>query len=394
MLDRYIFCGYWLYFNGIRSIFGEIRELDYIGFCLILFGLARFIGKSRFFLKITWIASIFFLPLIVVIVFNPTVYIVFNIVKLLIAFLYFTIYLKTIKFGRIEWLSFAIPLVVSFYYFVNPRDVSLYQLSLGRFSGISDPNFTSLSLLIAMVGCFGYFYSCNSSVKKNCALCAMVFCAMGIVITASRAGFIGLSIAIMLFLLIEKKVWCVSILCSVVMFIFASILSNFSIELPLVFSRFYDHGGNFESIFQNTSSRDILSELAWSRICSDDWFVGGGPRNVSLLFRGDMYVPHNSFLDIGLAYGRFPFYFYSAIVVMLLILNLWEVRKISRCKNFSEKESLLIAIFFLSLLPMYLSLSAGLTLGFVFWVTLGSYPLLCNTHSLLKINNRQLFLRK
>jgi len=361
---------------------------------LVVYGLLRLISVKKMTfrivlnLRLVGRVTLLFCPLILVVLLDPSSYILLYVIKMYIVVLYLTLYFKSMRFTHIEWICFAIPLVVSMYYFMYPRVSDFYQLSLGRGSGISDPNFTSLSLIYSMCGAFGVFALAKAKNVKMTALIIVMLCFAGVLYTASRAGFLGASVAVCLFFVFGKRIRSAGMVAVLAVFFVIVNLSGVSHNMPLVFQRFMPSGGwGLESVVENSSGRDILADRAWRKISHGDWFVAGGPRNVTLFSGDKKNVPHNSFLDIGLAFGKFPFYFYSTLLFLLFVLNIWEVSKTWRCRNTQEKKTMLVTTLFLSLLPMYLSLSAGMSMGFQLWTVLGAYPLLNKSTVMSKDNN-------
>jgi hypothetical protein len=211
---------------------------------------------------------------------------------------------------------------------------------------------------------------------KVVALVAVCVCVIGVVLTGSRSGFISSMIALSLFLVIERKIRYASVAAASIVFIMGSnSVWGFLSELAVI-QRLQDLFGAYDPVMSVSLERSF-TELAWYKVQSGEWFIGGSPLKVSewstfLVIN----VPHNSLLDIGIAFGKASFYFYGALLMGLLLVNLWIVVANWRCRNPEQKNMLLTPMIFLSLTPMYMSLSAGLAMDFILWMALGAYPLL------------------
>lgn len=377
--DRNIFCGYWLYFNGVRGLFGNAKILDVLAMSLLALGLIRLISGGRLNFSIVIKVSIFLTPLFVAVIVDFDLYVLMYVLKVYVVSLYFVLYLKSNKLSLVEYICFSLPLIVSLYFFSFPRSEDMYLISQGRLSGISDPNFTSLSLIYAMCGAFGIYLMTQIDRTKVAALVTVFVCFCGVVLTASRGGFIGATIAVGMFFLSGKKIRTFGLLLMVLIVIFSATQMFDLGDGPLVLQRFLGDGGGISSVLENSSARNYLAEIAWDRIFRDEWFVGGGPRRVSafgMLTGTATAVPHNSFLDIGLAFGKASLYFYVLILLILSFMNVKIFYANHMRRNLDETSKVLSSILFLSLMPMYLSLSAGMTMHFVFWLSIGVYPYL------------------
>lgn len=373
-MDRIIFCSYWLYFYGLRGLLGEIRLFDYMGMTLVSLGLMNLIYTKRLQPQIIMWVSILCCPLFLAALLNPSIYIILYVIKMYVVALYFASYFKVMRLTMFEFACFTIPVVVSIYFFVNPRSLAEVYLLKGRMAGISEPNFTSLSLIYAMGGAFGVYLLTKVRRVKLLVVATALVCFSGVVLTASRAGFIGSAIALCLFLVSQKKMK-YAIVAMVVAF---TIIGWSSIESSLnrvtIFQRLQTYISSPDPLMAITSER-VFTKMAWEDVRQGEWVLGGGPRRVGdwgKYFR----VPHNSFLDVGLAFGKASFYFYAALFVALLFVNLKGLLENWRCREHGEKINMVAHILFLSLLPMYMTLSAGMSMGFTLWLVLGAYPLL------------------
>ena len=382
-MNRTIFCAYWLYFYGFRGVFGGMRVLDQLGMSLAVLGLINLLSTERLNFRLVGWVAILLCPLALAAILDPSIYIILYVFKIYVVAIYFTGYFKSMRLTLVEFVCFAVPVVVSVYFFLYPAASAKVYLLKGRMIGISEPNFTSLSLIYAMCGAFGIYVLTKIKWAKVTAIVITLICFVGVVLTASRAGFIGVTIALCLFLIIEKKARYVLVVATIITALYPT--DNFKYR-PVVFQRFQASTGGFDAFMANTSGRDRFMELAWDEIHRREWFIGGGPKRVSKWGKyRSVRVPHNSLLDVGLAFGKASFYFYGALLIALLAVNLQVVMVNWRCRNYEEKNKLLTPIFFLSLLPMYLSLSAGMTMGFILWMVLGAYPLFDASPKLVKV---------
>jgi hypothetical protein len=373
---RAFFCAFWLYFYAFREVLGGTRLLDYLGMSFLVLGLINLVSNRLLNLRLVGWVTVSLCPIILAAFLDPNMDTIIFMFKTYAVALYFTAYFKSMRLTIVEFVCFAVPVVVSVYFYLNPRPYDMEFLLHGRMSGVSEPNFTSLSLIISMSGAFGIYLLARMRRAKVVASVAVCICVIGVVLTGSRAGFISLMIALSLVLVIEKKIRYASLAAaSVAVIIGSNSVWGFLNEL-LVFQRLQGFLSAYDPIMTIISERNFM-ELAYYKIHSGEWFIGGSPQQVSewSIF-SRINVPHNSLLDIGVAFGKASFYFYSALLVALLLVNLWIVVANWRCRNQEEKSMLLTPMLFLSLLPMYMSLSAGMTMGFILWMVLGAYPLL------------------
>ncbi|KQC07391.1 MAG: hypothetical protein APR62_06465 [Smithella sp. SDB] len=374
-MTRIIFCTYWLYFFGLRYVLGGVRLLDYIGMSLVVLGLMNLMHNRLINWRFVGWVILLMCPMFIAAILDASEYIILFLLKSFLVVLYFTCYFKSMRLTIVELVCFTIPVAVSVYYFLYPRVADEVHLLAGRLTGIDEPNFTSLSLIYALCGAFGIYILRHMKLAKMGALLIATICLFGVVLTASMSGFIGAIIALCCFLVIEKRKSLVIALAAVIIALnlSATYLSNL-----VVIQRFQD------IIFPNATvvnklygGRDRLAELAWSSISSGDWFFGGGPQRLNEWGSYISFaVPHNSLLDIGIEFGRASFYFYSAMFVIFLVMNVRTIVRNRQCRNYEEKTAILAAMLFLSLIPMYLSLSTGMAMTFILWMVLGAYPLL------------------
>lgn len=368
LVHRAIFCAYWLYFYGFRGVLGGIRVLDYLGMYLVLFGLIWLVVTKRLNWRlVVWVITLT-CPLFIAVVLDPSIYVILFVFKTYLVALYFTLYVKSLRLTIVEFVCFAVPVVVSVYFFLHPRPSDELDLLAGRMAGISEPNFTSLSLIYSMCGAFGIYVLSGMRRAKVAAIVTVLVCLIGVILTASRSGFIAATLALSLFLVIEKKMRYIGVIVVVPAVLIIAFNPGFvSQNEPLVIRRFQNAPEN----------RSYLFERAWDEIYSNKWFIGGGPRRVSEWSKSNnISVPHNAPAGIGVAFGKGSFYFYSILIMALLALNtvVIAIRRISI--NERNKETLLASVCFLSLFPMYMFLSAGLGMDFILWMVLGAYPLL------------------
>ena len=372
-MNRKIFCVYWLYFYGARGLFEGMRMLDYIAMSLVVLGLVGLVITKKLNLGLVAWITMLCSPLILAVFFDSSLDSIFFVLKTYVLALYFACYFKSMRITRVELVCFAIPFVVSLYVFIYPGDSGVSMALEGRMSGISEPNFTSLSLIYSICGAAGIYIITKTKRVKFAAMLIMFVCFCGVILTASRGGFIGVTIALCLFLIFIKKwryVGLVAILAAIMIALNGGVAFQ---NAPLVVERFLNPVGGPDTVID--SGRDSLLALAWVDINQGDWLISGGPQRVTEWATGAL-VPHNSLLDIGLAYGKASFYFYSALLAVLLVLNVWVVAKNWPGKSKKDKFILLAPMLFLSLLPMYMSLSAGFAMDFILWMVLGAYPLL------------------
>lgn len=389
LMNRVIFCTYWLYFNAFRGVLGGMRLLDYLGMSFVGLGLINLLRTRLLNWKLVGWVTILLWPLALAAIVDPSTDTTIFVIKTYVVALYFVCYFKSERLTIVELVCFAVPVVVSVYFFLYPRPSDNWLLFQGRMSGLSEPNFTSLSLIISMCGALGVYVLTSMRRAKVAAIVVASVCCFGVILTASRAGFIGATIALCLFLAIEKKILYAGLgVVTVAIIMGLNEVGGFLNEFT-VFQRFQgSFNGNNPAM--SVISERSFTELAWHTVQSGKWFIGGGPQYVSEWSTNlRINVPHNSLLDIGVAFGKAGFYFYSALLVVLLIVNLRVVASNWRCRNQEEKGKLLAPMLFLSLLPMYMFLSAGLTMGFVLWMVLGAYPLLHATPKLAKAPSKK-----
>lgn len=374
-MNRAIFCTYWLYFFGFRGVLGHVRLLDYMGMSLVVLGLMHLLFTRLLNWRLAGWVTILFCPLFLTVIFDPSIYIALFVLRSYVVALYFACYFKSMRLTIVELVCFAIPLVVSVYYFQYPRPLDELYLLKNRMAGISEPNFTSLSLIYVMCGAFGTYVLTGMKRVKVTSIMVAIAAFLGVILTASRAGFIGATIGLCLFMVIEKSIRYAVGVSAVAAVIIALDSGGDLLNKFVVFQRFQGATGLMAVISQRP-----WMELAWNSIYNGEWFIGGGPIRVSEWGIG-LAVPHNSFLDIGIEFGKASFYFYSAIFIVLLVVNVLAVGRSWRCRDHEEKVALLTPLLFLSLLPMYMTLSTGMTMIFIQWMVLGAYPLL---HTALK----------
>jgi hypothetical protein len=323
--------------------------------------------------RLAWWLTIPLLPLALAAASDPSMNVVLFIFKTYVVALYFAVYLQSMRLTIVEFVCFAIPVMVSFYFFLYPRASDM----MGRLSGISEPNFTSLSLIIAMCGAFGIYELTKARRVKFIALATALICITGVILTASRAGLVGTAIALCLFLVIRGRKRNATMILAVVAVIMIFDLQTVLIDNVYVLQRIQDSLGKGDMAGAYTSER-YYTERAWNTVQSGDWFIGGNPRQISeSSHEAGIPVPHNSLLDIGLTFGKASFYFYGALLVVLLGINLRCIlSKKWRQRTQNDRGIIVAPILFISLFPMYMSLSAGLAMDYVLWMVLGAYPLL------------------
>lgn len=372
-MHRYLFCAFWLYFYGFRAILGSMRFMDYIGISFLLVGLLGLISKKKISFRIVMQVLMMFSPIIISAIVNPNSDVLFFLLKMYVITLYFVCYFKSMRLTSIELACFTFPVVISVYYFLNP-----ITPAESRLSGLGDPNFTSLSLIISMCSAFGIYILSKKKLVNVLMIIVISICCWGVLLTASRAGFIGVIIALCLFLAIKKSKW-YTFSAVVAAAIIVAFNSDVLIDITnrfFVFERFQALSSGHGSLLETIGTERSFTELAWDTVRSGEWFIGGGPRLVIEWAEMFRYVPHNSLLDIGLAFGKASFYFYSGLIVVLFIVNVLSLLKNQRNMNNTVKDNLLTSLLFLSLIPMYMSLSVGLTMSFILWMVFGTYPLL------------------
>ena len=291
------------------------------------------------------------------------------------------------KITVIELICLVFPLLISLYYFLYPSGYQLAYLPQGRMAGIDEPNFTSLSLIISMCAALGVYILKEQKYLRVATIVVVFICFWGILSTASRAGFFGGIVAVCSFFVVKKFRWYISI-GVVVIAVFAVLNANAIMDIAgrfLVFGRLQSLSSAHKGLIGAIIDERPFMAYAWDTVNHGKWFIGGGPNLVIQWADLFQHVPHNSLLDIGLAFGKASFYFYSALVILLLIINLLSIGINRICKNSVEKGAQLTPLFFLALTPMYMFLSAGLSMSFIFWLALGSYPLLHPSSHLRKV---------
>lgn len=358
--------------------------MDYIGISFLLFGLFGMISNRKVRFRVGMQVFMMFSPIVIAAIVNPTADALFFLLKMYIVALYFVCYFKSMRLTKVELVCFTLPVLISMYYFFHP--VASYGLSHleGRLSGIGDPNFTSLSLIISMCGAFGIYMLTKKKMVKILIMTVVVICCWGVLMTASRAGFVGAMVALCLFLIIRKIRWYVSAAVIATALLIA-LNSNIIVDIThnlFLFERFQSLSGEHESVVESVVEIRPFTERAWNTVQNGKWFIGGGPRLVAEWAENARFVPHNSMLDIGLAFGRASFYFYSGFIVVLFFVNVFKFAENIRHPERGGTDYLLTSMLFLSLLPMYMFLSVGLTMSFILWLVIGSCPLL---HSSLRL---------
>jgi len=245
-------------------------------------------------------------------------------------------------------------------------------------TGIDEPNFTSLSLIICMCGAFGVHMLKKKNWVKVLMIIVIIICCWGVILTASRAGFIAVIVALLLLPVIKKVKWYFSLILIIV-----AILIGFNSDSLInvtnkfvVFERLQVLSSKYDSLADTIIKERPFTERAWDTVLHEECFIGGGPQRVNEWSLYNRVVPHNSFLDIGIEFGRASFYFYSLLLIILTYINISVILKNRNNRNQKDKSVLVSPMFFLTMLPMYMFLSAGMTLTFIFWMTLGAYPLL------------------
>jgi hypothetical protein len=371
---RIIFCSFWLYFNAFRGILGHIRFLDYLSIFLVPIGLIMLASAGKMTSKMIQWVTILICPLVVASIVDPSIDIFLFVLRSYMVALYLTIYFKTMRLTIVELACFVFPVVISAYYFLNPRYSDYVVLLQGRMSGIDEPNFTSLSLIISMCGAFGIHMLTKRKWLKVAVIAIAFICFLGVVLTVSRAGFIGATIALCLFLIIVKRKWYASVIATVAIVII--VLSSGSVlhHMSVVPERFQMITGKQNLLTAIIYERPFM-ERAWHTVQHGEWFSGGGHQRVIEWGAYNLGVPHNSLLDVGIEFGKASFYFYGVLFVVLLFVNVFVIVINRRFEN-HDMHMLLTPMFFLSLLPMYMFLSAGMTMSFILWMILGAYPLL------------------
>jgi O-antigen ligase len=379
-MDRALFCIYWLYFAVIRVIIGdEWRVLDYLAMSLIVFGLMRLIAKKLLNLRLVVWVTILLSPLFIADILHPGADSFLFFIKTYTVAIFFSCYFKVMRITKIELTCFMIPVVVALFFFINPEAISGQYQREGRFAGLWDPNFTAQYLILSLCSAIGLYQSTTIGrrVKKAVILVALA-CSFGVLLTASRAGFIGLLIALCLILVMSQRIRYANVIAvAAIASAGTNLISTFTGSLA-IFDRLTTTLGLADPVSGAINER-YYTEMAWYQVQAGEWFIGGSPTvasEYSKSFSASVGTPHNSLLDIGIAFGKASFYCYAALLVALLVVNVWVVAANWRCRNAQEKSALLTPMIFLSLLPMYMTLSAGLAMDFILWIVLGAYPLL------------------
>lgn len=377
-VHRIIFFAFWLYFFAFRGILGRIRLIDYFAFFLVPIGIVLFILNKKAPTKIIKWVSIITLPIIIPALIDPSEYILLFVLKLYLAALYFAIYFKIMKLSYIELMLFIFPFVISIYYFFFPRPEDYIYLMQNRMAGISEPNFTSLFLIISMCGAFGIHLLINKRSIKIFMIIIVLICCYMVILTASRAGFVSAIIALSLFAIIKKIKWYI-VTPLIIFAIYIGLNLNVINEIMdriFVFTRFQSLFKRSDSLIETLILERPYTQNALEAVLNDKWFIAGGAQRVSSWVVYNFAVPHNSFVDLGLGFGKASFYFYSALFVFLLWLNIFFFIKARSVNNTMSEHYAISSVFFLSLIPMFIFLSSGMTFCFIFWVILGFYPLL------------------
>lgn len=375
IICRGIFCAYWLYFYGVRGLLGRVRALDYLAISLVMLGLMWLAGTKRLSAKLVGWVSVIMCPLALAVVYDPSRSGVIFVAKTYLLALFLASYFKAMRLTLVECVCFVLPIIVSAYYFVNPRPSDEWQLLQGRMSGIDEPNFTSLFLIQAMCAAFGLHLITETRRVKVMVIATMLVCLFGVVLTASRAGLIAALCALSLMFFVRRKMYYAGTIVAVATLLIVLSPGLASRSQPVVVQRFDIQSGEHD-LSMLTNNRNVLAEQAWHDIERGKWLIGGGPQAVSQWGEHSSFnVPHNSLLDFGLAFGKASFYFYGLLLAVLLAVNVRIVIMYRFSGHCQDKSILLAAVLFLSLFPMYMSLSGGLAMHFVLWVVLGSYSL-------------------
>ena len=376
-MHRVLFCAYFLYFTALRSLFGENRFLDYMGIFFLVFGLLHLIYNRQLNGRLVRWISILMSPMLIAVILEPSMHAFIFLFKSYLIAVYFTCYFRLMRLSIVELVCFTIPVILNVYFFVFPKAEYYQYLILGRMAGISEPNFTSLSLIISMCGAIGIYMLSDIKRVKVSAMVTALVCFCGVFLTISRGGFIASTIALCLFLLMRKRILSVV---GVVMTVI-TLMWIFSIDMAMP--------NNFlmidrlKSPFERANTTDELiherffTEHAWHVVQNGEWFKIGIPESGEAWnIEGSSVVSHNSFLDIGIEFGKASFYSSCALFFILLAINIRVVLRNWRCRDIEEKFAMLTPLLFLSLIPMYMTLSTGMTMIFILWVVLGAYPLL------------------
>lgn len=379
---RVIFCSYWLYFSTFRSFVEGQRLFDYLGISLLFLGLL-YLHRNRWIdLKLVKWISIIMCPIFIAIILEPSIHAFIFIFKAYIIAVYFSCYFKSIRLSMVELVCFSIPIFANFYFFIFPK-ASYYIYNIrGRMAGISEPNFTSLSLIISICGALGIYVLSDSKRIKVGALAAALISFIGVLLTASRAGLLSAIIAISIFLLIRFKTPALACVVFLVFLFIQTFGIDFTIsDKPFVFERFQKTYEKANDIDDALAERFFTVD-AWDKIKDGAWFSIGLPdAGGSWEDKGIEVVPHNSFLDIGIQFGKASFYFSCALFFVLFFINIRVLLKSWHCRYIEEKYAMLTPLLFFSLMPTYMTLSTGMTMPFIFWMTLGTYPLFQHTHN-------------
>jgi len=385
-LNRIIFFVFWLYFFAFRGLLG-MRILDYISISLVPIGIIMLILTNKESLKtIKWVSFLAF-PLFISIIVDPSIYIIFIVIKIYLVAVYFVMYFKVMRINNFELICFTMPVFISVYYFIQPRPEDYEYLMKGRLTGISEPNFTSMSLIICLSGALSIHKLSNRKIVKLIMITIILICFWGVLLTASRAGFFAIIIIIILLPFLKVIKWHKALV-ALFFIILVSFNSDIVFEITnklFVFERIQTLYTKHDSLIEAVYEERPFTASAFDTVVHDEWFVGGGPLRVSEWSLYNRVVPHNSFLDIGLEFGRASFYFYSLLFFIIFLINLSIILKTFKHSAIKNNTSLISPMFFLSLTPMFFSLSAGMTLIFIFWMTLGTYPLLIHLFKFPKI---------
>ncbi len=375
-LHRVIFCSFWIYFYILRGILGHIRFLDYIAFSLIPIGLLLLVVYYKISYKaVKWIVVLMF-PTFIAAIVDPSLYIFTFVIKNYIVALYFFVYFKQMKLTKVELTCFIVPLFFSLYYFVFPTEYQLEYIEVyGRYAGIDEPNFTSLTHIMAICGAFGIYFLSQKKWLKVTSIVLVSISFTSILLTLSRAGIIGALVALYLFLIINLRGFLTNISLGVANLAIIMYINTIRQYLNFLVER-------FEKIFGKGFVLDLFlnerpfTEYAWHIVQQGPWFVGGGPFRVSESKYYNLVVPHNSLLDIGLGFGKASFYFYGIFLLFVLIINVVHFFKYRKDYIHTSHDKLIASMIFLSLFPMYMFLSSGMTMAFIFWMIMGIYLLI------------------
>lgn len=376
---RSIFCTFWLYFYAFRELLGNQRILDYAVIIIVFVSFISLIIEHSGSTRLFFVLAPLIVPLCIGFILSSHADDILFICKTCFLLTYFALYIRVVKLSIIEYISFSLPLLITLFFLFNPR---ASNHSLERLSGIDEPNFTSLSLIYCLSASFSIYLFTSSFKMKLISIFASFLSIICILLTQSRAGLVSSLIAIVIFLLI-KIGFRFTFICIMLLSTFLIILPDIYVthNIPL-FQRFHSDNNELD-LGALTNNRDVLAEKAIDDIINGAWFISGSPQRVHDWGQYSSFnVPHNSFLDIGIAFGKAPFYIYIAYFVGLLALNI-RIVVLFRVRRVTSPHYIIGALFFLSLTPMYLSLSAGMAMSFLIWLSFGAYPFLMITDPII-----------